>query len=802
MHLLLKDVRFGARMLVKHPGSSAISVLALALGIGLTAMMFSIIHGAILRGLPFDGADRLVHITRSNPVEGFTGMSVPIHDFEDYRARQQSFTDLAGYYTGTVNVSGIDRPERFDGAFIMPEAFALLRVQPFMGRIMLPDDNRPGAPHVMLISHDAWQARFGADPDIIGRVVRANAKPTQIIGVMPPGFAFPTTEQVWVPLNMDAATIPRGEGMWLMTMARLRDGVSIDQANVEVAAIAQRLETDYPDTNRNIRAEAVPFVEAYIGEQAIKMLYTALGAVFMVLLIACANVANLLLVRGALRAGELAVRTALGASRRRILAQLMTENLLLALVGGALGLVVASWTLDMLRALAPADLPRMDGVALNGTALLFAGGLVLFSTLVFGLAPALHLARGSLSGRLLQAARSSSGPGRSWGRFAILTAEVALSTMLLLGAGLLMRSLLHMHEVDPGYETAGVAHFSIGLPSRYETPEQDLAFFTVLKQRLEAVPGVDATGLVMPLPLGPSVYSSSVERTDRPSEPGRTPSMLLRTLDDGAFSVLRITLLRGRLFDVRDRHGAQPVALINRTAAEQYWPGEDPIGRQIEVGVSLGFPEEPRTIVGVVEDIRALSLTQVPEPEVIVPFAQAGSGFATVVMSARDLPGALAAARREVQSLDPNLPLIRPGTMAATLGEETASTRFYLTLLGLFAALALVLAAVGIYGVVAFQVAGRRREIGVRMALGARMQEVVRLVVWQGLRPAIAGLALGLAASAAAGRVIAGLLFDVPPHDLLTYAGVTVVLVGIVIAACLVPAGRASRIPPASALRS
>jgi putative ABC transport system permease protein len=798
---ILQDLGYALRSARQRPGFTIATLVTLALGIGATTAIFSVVEGVLLRPLPYAEPDRLVVFGQVGPDAPATAVGAVSHlNFLDWREQSTSFEAMALYSRANMTVTGMGDAEMVPGGQVTADFFRVFGAQPVIGRTFTSAETRAGGPLAIIVSHAFWQERLGGSPDVLEQTMEIGGVARPIVGVTPAGFEYPRGARLYSPVRADDDACGRG-CVYLSGIARLAPGANVDAANAELVAIAARLEAEYPASNTDTGARVRSLVDYSVGSVR-DALWILLAAVFMVLLIACANVANLLLVRGALRAGELAVRTALGASRRRILAQLMTENLLLALVGGALGLVVASWTLDMLRALAPADLPRMDGVALNGTALLFAGGLVLFSTLVFGLAPALHLARGSLSGRLLQAARSSSGPGRSWGRFAILTAEVALSTMLLLGAGLLMRSLLHMHEVDPGYETAGVAHFSIGLPSRYETPEQDLAFFTVLKQRLEAVPGVDATGLVMPLPLGPSVYSSSVERTDRPSEPGRTPSMLLRTLDDGAFSVLRITLLRGRLFDVRDRHGAQPVALINRTAAEQYWPGEDPIGRQIEVGVSLGFPEEPRTIVGVVEDIRALSLTQVPEPEVIVPFAQAGSGFATVVMSARDLPGALAAARREVQSLDPNLPLIRPGTMAATLGEETASTRFYLTLLGLFAALALVLAAVGIYGVVAFQVAGRRREIGVRMALGARMQEVVRLVVWQGLRPAIAGLALGLAASAAAGRVIAGLLFDVPPHDLLTYAGVTVVLVGIVIAACLVPAGRASRIPPASALRS
>lgn len=799
--MILQDLGYALRSALKRPGFTIASLVTLALGIGATTAIFSVVEGVLLRPLPYEEPDRLVVFGQVGPQTPPTAVGPVSHlNFLDWREQSRSFDAMALFTRASMAVTGMGEAELVPGAQVTADFFRVFRAEPVLGRTFTVEETRAGGPLGIIVSHAFWQERLGGAPDVLERTLEIGGVSRPIVGVAPAGFEYPRGARLYAPVRADDEECGRG-CVYLAGVARLAPGASVEVAHADLGAIAERLEAAYPASNTGTGARVRSLVDHSVGNVR-DALWILLAAVFMVLLIACANVANLLLVRGTARAGELSVRTALGASRRRILAQLMTENLLLALAGGVLGLLVASWTLDMLRAVAPADLPRMDGVALNGTALLFASGLVLFATLVFGLAPALHVVRGPLSGRMLEVARGTAGPGRGWGRFAILTAEVALSAMLLLGAGLLLRSLQHMNDVDPGYETAGIAHFSIGLPSRYETPERAVQFFTELQERLGAVAGVEATGLVMPLPLGPSVYATSVQRTDRPVEPGQTPSMLLRTLDEGGLRVLRIALLRGRLFDAGDRHGAQPVALINRSAAEQYWPGEDPVGRQVDVGVGLGFAEEPRTIIGVVEDIRALSLTEVPQPEVIVPYAQAGSGFATVVMSARDLPAALAAARREVRALDPNLPLIRPGTLAGNIGEQTASTRFYMMLLGLFAVLALVLAAVGIYGVVAFQVAGRSREIGVRMALGARVQEVVRLVVWQGLRPALAGLALGLAVAAAAGRVIAGLLYDVRTHDLLTYAGVTVLLVAIVIAACLVPAGRASRIPPASALRS
>jgi predicted permease len=455
-----------------------------------------------------------------------------------------------------------------------------------------------------------------------------------------------------------------------------------------------------------------------------------------------------------------------------------------------------------LRAFAPADLPRVDEISVDTTVLAFTLLVVLASALIFGLLPALRLSQATLAESLRGSGRGDLGATRGWGRSSILVAEVALAAMLLLGAGLMMRSLAGLHDIDPGFDTDDIAHFTIGLPdATYDSPERSVLFMDALRERLASMPGVEGVGVVMPMPLGPSVYGTSFDRLDRQSEPGREPVALLRAIDAGGFATLGISLEAGRGFEASDRNGSMPVALINRAAADRYWPGEDPIGRQIDVSVNLGFDEQPRTIVGITADIRAISLTEPVEPEILIPYDQTGAGSATLLIRATDASAVLAGARTQLRALDGNIPMIRPGTVAELISAQTAATRFYLMLLAIFAALAVLLAAVGIYGVVAFIVAHRSREIGMRLALGAHIHEVFRLIVWQGVRPALIGLTAGVLGGIAAGRVIAGLLFGVQPHDPLTFAGVTTLLLGVVILACVVPAGRASRIPPAAALR-
>lgn len=804
MDLLVKDLRFGARMLIKNPASTGISVLALALGIGLTAMMFSIIHGAILRGLPFDGADRLVYISHSNPVENFQRMSIPIHDFEDYRAQQQAFTDLAAYYTGTVNVSGIDRPERFDGAFIMPEMFSLLRVQPALGRVMLPEDNQPGAPHVMMISHEVWQNRFGGDPAIIGRVVRANARATEIIGVMPPGFAFPVSEQVWVPLNMQSSAVKRGEGMWLQVVGRLRDGATIDQAMVELTGIAQRLEAEYPQTNQNIRPNAVPYVKGFIGDEPVKMLYTALGAVFMVLLIACANVANLLISRAAARSREVGVRTAMGASSVRIVRQFLTESFILAVVGGVIGLGVAWLGIRIFNnAIAPTDPPFWINIGLHGDVLLFVLAITLLASLLAGGIPAWQASRSNVADVLKDESRGASSFRLGRISRALVVTEIALSAGLLVGAGLMIRSVTKIRTVDFPFAATEVFSARIGLPeAQYNTPELQTRFFEELLPRLREMPGVEAVSLIQGLPsVGSPMSRFAVEGAEYQEDRDFPFTRSLLTAP-GAFDVLRTPVLQGRGITEQDRAGSLPVAVVNESFARRFFDG-DAVGRRIRMG-GRDSQEEWRTIVGVVPDMYLAGLNGNEQTTAVyTPLAQGNARFMSVIARGRSGdPLSLTQPTREaVLGVDPDLPIYFVQTIRKAIDD---SNWFYMIFGGLFmvfGGVALFLASVGLYGVMSYSVSQRTREMGVRMALGAEGRDVLRLVMRQGMIQLVVGLGLGLALALGVSGLLQMLLFEVNPRDPFTFGAIGIVLTATALAACMIPARRATRVDPLHALR-
>jgi putative ABC transport system permease protein len=805
MDLFLKDVQFGARMLVKNPASSAISVLALALGIGLTAMMFSIIYGAVLRGLPFEGSDRLVHVSRSNPVEGFNRMSLTIHDFEDYRAQQQSFTDLGAYYTGTVNVSGIERPERFDGAFITPQAFSLLRVPPFMGRTFAPEDDSPAAPYVILLRYETWQNRFGADPNVIGRVVRANARPAEIIGVMPPGFAFPTTEQVWVPLRLDAATLKRGDGMWVSSFGRLRDGVTIDQASVELNAIAQRLETEYPETNQNIRAVVVPFVKGFIGDEPIKMLYTALGAVFMVLLIACANVANLLISRAAARSREVGIRTALGASSVRIVRQFLTESFILSVAGGAAGLAIAWIGIRIFNnAIAPTDPPFWIDIALHGDVLFFVLAITVLASLLAGGIPAWQASRANVADVLKDESRG--GSSFRLGRIsrALVVTEIALSAGLLVGAGLMIRSVTKIRTVDFPFAASEVFTARIGLPeAQYVDAESQRRFFDELLPLLRALPSIEAVGLIQGLPsVGSPISRYALEGAEYQEDRDFPAARNILTAP-GAFDALGVSMRQGRDITGQDREGSLPVAVVNESFVRRHFDDGDALGKRIRLG-GRESEQEWRTIVGVVPDmyLEGLNGNEVTQA-IYIPAAQGSARFMSVVARPRggDVLDLTHAVREAVLRMDPDLPIYFVQTLKKAIDDNQWFYMIFGTLFMVFGGVALFLAAVGLYGVMATSVSQRTRELGVRMALGAERRDVLRLVMRQGLVQLAIGLVLGLGLAVGVSNLLEMLLFDVNPRDPATFAGICLVLTATATAACLIPPRRATRVDPMHALR-
>ena len=806
MDTLVKDVRFGARMLLRSRGSTSISVLALALGIGLTTMMFSIVWGAMLRGLPMERAEQLVSVQRTNLSEGQDRMSATLHDYEDWRAQQQSFSGMGAFYTGTINVSDNDRPERYDGGFVSAGAFDVLGVRPVIGRGFTAEDDRPGADAVMLLGHATWRDRFGADPGIVGRVVRANGKPATIIGVMPEGFAFPNNEQLWVPLARDAASVQRGEGQWVSVFGRLRDGVTVDEAAVEMAAIAQRLASAYPETNEGISTRVEPYIRGFLGDEPVTMLFTMLGAVFMVLLIACANVANLLISRAAARSREVGIRTAMGASRTRVVRQFLTESLILSLAGAALGLLIAMAGIRLFNnAVAPTDPPFWIDIRLDGGVLMFVLAITALCTFLSGAIPAWQAARANVADVLKDESRG--GSSFRLGRIsrALVITEIALSAGLLVGAGLIIKSVTKLRTVDFPFATEEVFTARIGLPEAdYADAAAQQQFFEQLLPRLEQLPGIAAAGLVQALPaLGSMTSRFAVEGTTY-TEDRDYPTASTILASPGVFAALDVEPRQGRSFTAQDRAGGMPVAIVNEELVRRFFSGVDPIGRRIRLGASEST-EEWRTIVGVVPDLYAGGLSgDADQQAVYIPVAQGSARFMSVVgrVNGGDAMLLSQSVREAVLAVDADLPIYFVQTLQQAIDD---SNWFYLvfgTLFMVFGGAALFLAAVGLYGVMSTSVRQRTREMGVRMALGAQVGDVRGLVMKQGLLQLAIGLLLGLALAVGVSSLLQMILFEVDPRDPVIFVVIGTVLSLTAATACMIPAVRATRVDPMHALRN
>ena len=802
-----QDLRFALRALRRQAGFTTAAALTLALGIGATTAIFTVVNAVLLRPLPFRDSDRIVALgTADKATPDVMNTFVSPVGFTDWKSASRSFSSMAAYSTTNLTLTEQGEPELIPTARVTPEFFEVFGSPPVMGRAFTAEEDLPEGPLTVIVSHGFWQDRLGGAGDVLGQTLMLDGNAHEIVGVAPAGFSFPRSDiRLWRPVRNNPENCGRG-CVFLQAAGRLAPGVTLEQAQADLRAIGLRLETEFPDANAN-RTIAAKLLQDVTVENVRTALFVLLAAVAMVLLIACANVANLLLVRGASRNSEMAVRAVLGGSKSRLVTQLMTESVVLALIGGTAGVLLASWGVDALRSMAPSNLPRMDGVALDGASIGFAFALVIVTSLIFGLVPALTLSQTSLGSVLRQGTRGAGGSRRAgFGRAAILVTEVALSVVLLLGAGLLLRSFIRIVNVDPGYRSEQLVHFSLSMPaSRYPEPAQAQLAHEQVRERLKAMPGVRSVSLIAGMPLGGPTYFSGFSRPDLPPPaPGEDLTAMIRPADENYFDQIGISLLRGRGIEATDRQGTQPVIVISQLLADRYFPGEEPIGKTIDNGVWFGYPDSiPRTIVGIVEDIRSMGVTEELIPEMYVPFAQtAPRGVAYMIETSLPPGDVFAAARAEVRAVDPNLPLVRPGTLRELMSDDLARPTFYLALLSLFAVLAVTLAAVGIYGVVAYLVSRRTREIGVRMALGARADEVVKLVVWQGLRPALIGIVIGVVGALAGGRIIGSLLYDVPAQDPITFGGVSLLLVAVVLIACALPARRATRIPPAIALRS
>ena len=819
MRTLLNDVRFGLRTLLKSPGFTLVAVVALALGVGANTAIFSAVNTVLLRALPYENSAQLVAIyTSGDPTVAEPRGPLSFPDLLDFREQAKSLEYVAAYQgVGTVMSTGPgDEPERVRGLEVMADLFPALGVTAASGRVFTREEDKQGGPSVIVISDGMWRRRFGAMPDAVGREVRMglSGRTATVIGVMPPGFKFPPGESdvidYYIPFVREnsqrvADQLANRDSVFIDTVAKVRDGATVEQAAAEVKTIAARLEEQYPASNKNRRARAVSLHEDLVGSVRPALLIL-LGAVGLVLLIACANVANLLLARAAARSREIAVRTALGASRGRVVRQLLTESMLLSLAGGAAGLLLAVWGVEAIVKLGPATLPRLAETSIDGRVFLFALGVSVLTGIIFGLAPALQASKTDLAMSLKDGGRGgSAGAARARLRAVLVISEVALSVVLLVGAGLLIKSFRQLLTTDPGYSPERVLAVTVALNTqRFADADSRAGYFREAVARISQLPGVESAGLTRLLPLGRSDIWEDFEIAGRPPfAPGTAHSARSYVASPEYFRVLGIPVKRGRAFLASDAKNSQPVILVNEAFARQHFPGEDAVGRHLVFSGPDEKPLPPREIVGVVGNVRFEAFNADEVPEYYIPFEQAPSAVSEVVVRASggDAAALATSVRAALKAVDPNLLIWETRTMDELVGRWTAPRRFNVALLGLFAALAMLLAAVGIYGVMSYTVTQRTHEIGIRMALGARARDVLAMVVRQGMLLTLAGLGLGLLGAFALTRLMAGLLYGVSPTDPLVYVAVALLLGAVALVSCLIPARRATKVDPMIALR-
>ncbi len=805
MQALLQDLRYGVRMLYKNRGFTSVALLALALGIGANTAIFSVVNSVLLRPLPYSDPQRLIVIWENHQQRGGAERewAAPA-DFRDFRDQTQSFEHVAALLGWGPTLTGQNEPEDLQGAAVSHDTFTMLGVEPALGRSFTADEDRAGAERVVVLSHRLWQRRFAADPGIIGRSVTLGGDSFTVIGVMPRGFSFPilNNTEIWRTAGSALAAIPGCERgcVILRLIAKLNPGVTLEAARAEMTALTGRLAQQYPDSNKGVGATLVPLHEQLVGDVRPAML-VLLGAVGLVLLIACANVANLLLARAAAREKEVAIRAALGASRARLIRQHLTESLVLAVIGGAVGLLLAFWMVDLLVSFAPKGTPRLDEIAIDPFVLVFTCGIAVLTGLVFGLAPALLSSRTNFNSALKEGGRDSSGTSRGARvRSALVVSEVALALMLLVGAALLIRSFVNLQRVDPGFNAKDVVRVDVTLPrTRYSDRNRPAAFYKQLLDRVAALPGVESAGAVSNLPLGGGGTDSDFGIEGRPpAEPEHNSVAWYSSVTPDYFRAMSIRLLRGREFAEADNADAPKTVLISETMARRYFPDEDPVGKRLV----FGGGSDLREIVGVIADVKFFGLNSDARPSMYFPHAQTPARGMSLVVRTQGDPLTLAAAiRGQVSALDRDLAVSNTMTMQELVGESLAEPRFTLLLLGAFAAVAMLLSAIGVYGVVSYSVAQRSHEIGVRMALGAQTGDVLKLVVRQGMVLVLGGVGLGLTAAFALSRVMGSLLFGVSATDVTTFAATSVILAGVALGACFVPAWRATKVDPMIALR-
>jgi putative ABC transport system permease protein len=804
---LWHDIRYGLRALKKNPGFAAIAVLTLALGIGANTAIFSVVNAILLRPLPFKDPDRLVILGHAYPkLDLIAPVSPP--GFVNYRDRGNVFESAAVSTGGSVNMTGQGEPERIQGRQVSAAFFSTLGVAPIIGRDFTPEEDQPGKEFVAILSYGLWQRSFGGDQNVLGRTITLDGRAYSIVGVMPASFNLYEGDELWTPLGMPAEYYgpSRLQSEFLVMIARLKPGVNLQQAQVAMNTVATQLIKDNPGTfaiDGSWGVSVKLLYEDYVADIRPALL-VLLGAVGFVLLIACANVANLLLARSNARRKEIAIRTALGAGRWRLVRQLLTESVLLSLMGGGLGLLIAIWGVDLLVKLNQHNIPRAREVNVDARILIFTFGLSLLTGILFGLVPAIQASKTELTEVLKEGGRTSGGAHRARFRNALVVSEIALALVLLIGAGLMVKSFARLVQVDPGFQTKNIMTMQVSLPYvPNRKPQEITAFYKQVVERVRNLPGAESVGTVSILPLSGGVNSGffAIEGRDVP-EGEQQPHGDRRVVNTDYFQTIGIPLLKGRYFSEQDGPEAPNVVIIDDTLASKYWPGEEPVGKRITYNRDPKGERIWREVVGVVGAIKHRALDADYKGTMYAPHNQVSySSMFLVVRSASDPAAMTSAVRGAVQSVDKDVPIYRINTMEKLISESVASKRFSMLLLGIFAAVALILAAIGLYGVMSYGVSQRTHEIGIRMALGAQARDVLRMVVRQGMLLAVIGMGAGLIGAFALTRVMQRLLFSVSATDPLTFIIVPLVLAAIAMLACYIPARRATRVDPMVALR-
>ncbi len=794
---MFQDLRFGARMLLKEPGFTLIAVLTLALGIGANTAIFSVVNAVLLRPLPFPEPERLVWLRESNPPANLPQASVTYPNFLAWRSQTQVFAQMAAYREGDFNAQAGPEPRRVNGARVTIDFFATLGVQPAMGRAFLPAEDTPGGERVVILSHALWRQSFGGDPQLVGRHLKVDGQSHTVVGIMPPGFHFPgDAAELWLPSALDPNS--SGDRRFLRALGRLKPGATFEEARAEFEAIAMRLEQSYPDTNKGWRVFMQPLSETISGRMR-QPLYVLLSAVLFVLLIGCANVANLLLSRNAARERELAIRAALGAGRGRIVRQLLTESLLLSLLGGAGALLFAAWGVKALVASGPRNIPRLNEASIDLPVLGFTLAVALLTGLIFGMAPAWQRSRLNVNTALKDGARVA-GAGARRLRQLLVVVEIAFALLLLIGAGLMLKSFARLQQVAPGFDVRSGLTMEINLPqAKYARREQLVAFMRQAVEGLKTLPGVEFAGATHRLPLKGNSGLGIFQIEGRPAPaPGENITVNFRSISPEYFRALGAPLVAGRTFTEEEGWQRLGAVIINQAFQRRHWPNENPLGKRIKLGIAPDW----FTVVGVAADVKESGLNAETDAGLYLPYVMVPSPAMTLVLRTKTEPLSLAAAASAaIRRVDSEQAVSNISTLEQLLSDTVAEPRFNTGLMSLFSLLALLLAVVGIYGVMSYAVAQRTQEIGLRMALGAEPRDVLKLVIGQGMKLVAVGLALGLLAALGLTRWLETLLFDVKATDPLTYAVIAVSLAAVALLACYLPARRATKVDPLVALR-